>query len=237
MRVIILAAGESKRLRPLTENFHKSLLPVAGRTILDRQLDILRPHKPELIVIVVGFEKERVKEHVLSEHADLPFVFVENPDFKTTSAAYSLWLAREHLKGPCLYMNGDLVCDPEIVQQVVESEYDTVTAIHKNLWDEEQVNVIHDENGQILEIGKHIGREKSHGEFLGITKFGAEFSEKLREVLEQFVTEGKQKGYAVDAINETIQKGAVKFALDVTHLRAIEIDTAEDLKRAEEMWQ
>src|SRR3989344_7355798 len=152
MRVIILAAGESKRLRPLTENFHKSLLPVAGRTILDRQLDILRPHKPELIVIVVGFEKGRVKEHVLSEHADLPFVFVENADFKATSAAYSLWLAREHLKGPCLYMNGDLVCDPEIVQQVVESEYDTVTAIHKNLWDEEQVNVIHDENGQILEI-------------------------------------------------------------------------------------
>jgi|SRR3989344_1957159 len=236
MKVIILAAGESKRLRPLTENKHKSLLRVGGRTILDRQLDALRPYKPEKIVIVIGFEGDKIREHVAKEHADLPMVFIENKDFQSTGAAHSLWLAQDYLVGTCLYLNGDVVCDPRIIKEIIEHKKDTVTAIHKNPWNEEQVNIIHDEDGKILEIGKHIGPEKSHGEFLGITKIGKNFIGKLRNALSHITQNKNKKSFAVDAFNHAIKEGGKKYIVDVTHLPAIEIDTPEDLKIAEQLF-
>jgi glucose-1-phosphate thymidylyltransferase len=60
---VVLAAGEGTRLRPLTRNRPKPMLPAANRPILEHVLDALVDAGMERLVLVVGYRRERVQEH------------------------------------------------------------------------------------------------------------------------------------------------------------------------------
>ena len=61
---VLLAAGRGSRLGSLTEETPKCLLPVAGRCLLDRQLDALNTAGVTDITVVAGFQAARVESHV-----------------------------------------------------------------------------------------------------------------------------------------------------------------------------
>ena len=114
----------------------------------------------------------------------------------------------------------------------------SLTAVQRAEWNEEAVNVTLDPDGAIVDIGKHVTREANDGEFVGATRFSEAFLKVLGEKLQSFVDRGELKKFAADAINAAIQEsGAALRALDVTDLRAIEIDTSEDLERAQKLWK
>lgn len=235
MKAIILAAGEAKRLRPITNETPKCLLEVGGKTILDYQLANLIAAQITEIVFVLGFKAELIIQHLQKYSSDFKFTFLINPDYSNTNPAYSLWLAKDFLSEGVLYLNADVICHPEIIRKIVSSSHDSVTALQQTLWEEEEVNIILDQtNSRVIELGKHIQKEQSFGEFIGVTKISPSFTQKLVPVLEEFVVQAKLKKFAADAINETIQQGESLYALDVSDLPAIEIDTPEDYARAEE---
>lgn len=237
MKAIILAAGESKRLRPLTSNLPKCLLRINGKCIIDHQIDALRNVNIRHIIVVTGYKSDALTKHLKSGHPDLSFDFIENKDYQTTSAAYSLFLAKHHLGDDVIYLNSDVMFDPQIIELVINDSRDSVTALQRNDWNEEQVNITVDSAGKIVEIGKHIQAEQNHGEFIGVTKIGKRFGIPLSAALEHFVNQTELKKFAADAINHAIQEyGAEKYALDVTHLKAIEIDTPEDFESAQKIW-
>lgn len=60
----ILAGGVATRLRPITETVPKSLVQVAGRPFIERQLEWLRKEGVERIVLCVGYLGERIEEVV-----------------------------------------------------------------------------------------------------------------------------------------------------------------------------
>lgn len=64
MKAVILAGGYGKRLRPLTDNIPKSLLPVAGRPILEWQIRWLAEHGVRDVIICIGYLKEKIIESV-----------------------------------------------------------------------------------------------------------------------------------------------------------------------------
>lgn len=234
MKVIILAAGAAKRLRPLTNELPKCLLKVGGRAIIDYQMENLRRAGLTDIIVVIGFYGEKIQRHLTENHPDLRFTFIENKNYESTYPAYGLWLAREHLDDEVLYLNADVICDPVIIQRIVDDSRQSVTAAQRTSWDEEEVNVIVDKDMKILEMGKHISRELSYGEFIGVTKIGASFNTQLKNVLNDFIECNEFQKFAADALNLAIQRGEIMYALDVTDKAAIEIDTPEDLEHAEE---
>lgn len=61
-RAMVMAAGLGTRMRPLTETTAKPLLPVAGRTLLDRALDHLADAGVETVVVNTHWQRERVLE-------------------------------------------------------------------------------------------------------------------------------------------------------------------------------
>ena len=63
MKAVILAAGEGKRLRPLTGSRGKGMLPVANQPILSYVVDALSRNEVHDIVMVVGYQKEKVMNH------------------------------------------------------------------------------------------------------------------------------------------------------------------------------
>ena len=92
MKAVILAAGFGNRMRPLTDSVHKTLLQVGGKTIIDRMMEGLRRVAIQDIVVVTGYLKEDLEEHLLQQHPDLCFRFVHNPRYRETNNIYSLSL-------------------------------------------------------------------------------------------------------------------------------------------------
>ena len=235
---IILAAGQSLRLRPLTNDRPKCLLKIGHRTIIDFQIETLKTLGIYQVIVVTGYQAEMLENYLLAEHPEIKFNFIRNPDFSTTSAAHSLWIAKEHLIGPILYLNSDALCEPAIIEKVINHPSDSATAIQKTPWDEEEVNVTIDGASKIIAIGKDIPPERSNGEFIGVTKFGKKFTEALIGTLNNWANQGETNHYAVDAINATLQEPHLTFeAVDVSEHIAIEIDTPEDYLRARRLWE
>lgn len=232
MKAIILAAGQAKRLWPITKCLPKCLLKFGNSTIIDRQISALRENDIKNIVVVVGFEAKKLIRHITSIHKDLDFKFIENKRYKETNPAFSLWLAKEHLNDSVIYLNADVFCDPRVIEAIIKNKKSSVTAIRRVPWDEEAVNVVIENNSQVMEMGKKINKNKSSGEFMGVTKMGKRFNKSLIDILDNFISEKEYIKFAADAINLTIQSGEKMYALDVTKFQAIEIDTKEDLEKA-----
>lgn len=102
---IISAAGIGSRLGM---NMPKCLVRVAGRRIIEWQLDLLR-EVPE-VRVVVGFLEDEVMECVRAIRPDV--IFVRNPRYTETTTLQSIALATRNLEQPFLIMDGDLLIEP-----------------------------------------------------------------------------------------------------------------------------
>ncbi|MFB6193164.1 MAG: bifunctional sugar-1-phosphate nucleotidylyltransferase/acetyltransferase [Candidatus Nanohaloarchaea archaeon] len=100
MKAVILAAGEGTRMRPLTEDTPKPLLPVAGKPIIQHNIDTVEEFVDEVIV-VAGYRIEEFQEYFSG--TDVKIVEQEEA-LGTADAALQ---AREHVEGRTLIMNGD----------------------------------------------------------------------------------------------------------------------------------
>ncbi|WP_255197140.1 sugar phosphate nucleotidyltransferase [Halorarius litoreus] len=123
---VVLAAGEGTRLRPLTRNRPKPMLPAGNRPIIEYVLDALLDAGLDEIVLVVGYRSARVQEHFGPTYRDVPLTYVHQD--KQLGSGHALLQAREVVDGPFVAVNGDRVVDPEDVASVVEA-FDGETAI------------------------------------------------------------------------------------------------------------
>jgi len=92
MKGVILAAGVSSRLRPLTDLVPKCLLELGGRSILGMTLANLVANGISDIVIVTGYREDQIRGFVRDTFPGLNVGFVRNDRFETTNNSYSLWL-------------------------------------------------------------------------------------------------------------------------------------------------
>ena len=115
---VVLAAGEGTRMRPLTANRPNTMLPAAGRPILDHVLDALVDNGIDSIHLVVGYRRERVQEHLGHSYRGVPLTYV--PQEKQLGSGHALGRAKGSIEGPTLVLNGDRVVDGSIVEDVLE---------------------------------------------------------------------------------------------------------------------
>lgn len=235
IKAIILSAGKSGRLRPLTGELPKCLLQISKKRIIDYQIQPLLKNNINQIIVVVGFQKDKIINYLNSAYPTASFSFIVNPIFDKTNAAYSFWLAKKELDSDFLYFNSDLVFDPIILKDLLLDKRKNLIPIQKNPWDEEAVKVVTKENLQITEIGKKIEPAVSWGEFVGTAKFNRDFAQNLFMTIKEMMQKKEYKKFFVDAVNNVIKVHESKvFGLDITNLPAIEIDFPEDLERARE---
>jgi len=98
MKAIILAAGIGRRMRPLTDDCHKTLLEVGGKTIMGRILEGLLANGITEAYIVTGYRADDVEDYVTREFGDLQCTFIRNEKFASTNNIYSMALLR-HARG------------------------------------------------------------------------------------------------------------------------------------------
>lgn len=118
MKAVVLAAGEGKRFRPLTETRPKSMLPVAEKPLLAHVVDTLAKSGIDEVVLVVGHRRERIQSHFGEGAAwgvDISYV-VQDPPLGTGDA---LLRAEAHVGEDFLVVNGDRIVERELIDELV----------------------------------------------------------------------------------------------------------------------
>ncbi len=119
---VVLAAGEGTRLRPLTRNRPKPMLPAANRPILEHVLDALVDAGMQRLVLVVGYRRERVQEHVGPSYRGVPVEYVVQ--HKQLGSGHALLQARDAVDDALIVVNGDRIIEASAVESVVDA-FDT----------------------------------------------------------------------------------------------------------------
>ena len=104
---LIAAAGLGSRLGL---GHPKCMLELDGITLLTRMIRMLESHVSRIHVII-GYREEMIIDHCAQQHPEV--VLVRNPEFRTTNTAQSLALGALHLAGKCVFLDGDLVINPD----------------------------------------------------------------------------------------------------------------------------
>ena len=90
MQAIILAAGMGKRLGEYTKNNTKCMVPVNGVPLIDRVLNQLSSLKLSRVVIVVGYEGQKLIDYIGNEYNGLKIEYIFNNIYDKTKNIYSL---------------------------------------------------------------------------------------------------------------------------------------------------
>jgi len=119
MKAWILSAGEGTRMRPLTANLPKPLLPVAGKPFLAHTIEAVRDAGIKEMAILIGWQGRRVKEFFGRGDAfGVKLAYEEQ--MERLGTAHAVGLAREHVKGDFLSVNGDVVISAKAVKGLIE---------------------------------------------------------------------------------------------------------------------
>jgi len=233
MKAIILSAGQGKRLRPLTEATPKCLLPVRGEApVLEVQLQALAECGVDEAIVYVGFGAEQVERFVARRQpGGIRVRTVFNPFFAVSDNLATCWLAREHMQGEFLILNGDTLFEPAVLRRLLASPMAplTLTINEKQDYDDDDMKVSLTRTSQLVAVGKDLDARIVDGESIGLMLFRSAGAEHFRKLIDEAIR-GKdaiQRWY-LSIVNEMAQQSAVA-TLAITGLWWGELDSPEDL--------
>lgn len=248
---IILAAGSEHG--PLTENTPRAMLDVRGKTILERQVEVLNRCSIKDVAVVRGYHKARI---------DLPNIRTyDNDEYATTGEAYSLFKAVRELDRRVVVLYGDVLFEQAVLEKLLRSPADVTAVVDRSLEDrplDQRVARVRDyvveeapatrgdrfvaseETRRVRRIGAKIDPREANGEFVGMLMLTERGCRLVREAWARgaerpgvFFHEapGVRQATLTDLLQEVIAAGAEVSAVDI-YKGWMEIDDFDDYQRA-----
>lgn len=132
MHAIILAAGMGKRLKELTRGNTKCMIKVNGVTLIERVLRQLDKLGLSKVVLVVGYEGEKLKDYVSTLEINTPISYVTNPIYDKTNNIYSLMLAKDYLlEEDTILLESDIIFEDGVLEEMINDPRDTLALVDK----------------------------------------------------------------------------------------------------------
>ncbi len=238
MKAVILAAGVGSRLKPLTDHTPKGLVPVGGKPILAHSLDAFYRSGVKEVILVTGHLHEQVE--AFAKEQTLPCRCVYNPRYDTANNYYSLLVAEEALGGESfIKVDSDLVFRPAALARMLSAEAELCIACDTSVaLGEEEMKLQVSDDGRVVGCSKSLDPAACIGESIGMEKIGQTLFPTLFDELRAMDAEGFTEAYYEDAYHRLGQRGGHDIrAVDVTGLPWAEIDNAEDLAHANELFR
>lgn len=181
MQAIILAAGMGKRLKELTKNNTKCMVKVNGVTLIDRMLHQIEKQHLSRIVIVIGYEGQKLIDYVETLDIQTPIIYINNPIYDKTNNIYSLALAKDWLcKDDTLLFESDLIFEDSVLDSLVSDSRETLALVDKyESWmDGTCVKLAEDDSIEAFVPGKKFkfNEIKDYYKTVNIYKFSRHFS-------------------------------------------------------------
>jgi choline kinase len=235
MKVIILAAGISKRIAPYIGNRNKTLIDVSGQTVLGRMVKAYSNHGLNDFLVVTGHDSNAVISEMNSLSKALPINFREvfNPKDDEMNNCYSLLLAVNGVREDILVSNKDIVFDQRLLQNVLKFRDENFMVIDNIMKLSDEDMKVYVKDGRITDISKHLDVGKSYGEYMGISVVRERSLPALKRSLEKIVKESPNLYYE-DGYRLMLGEDQF-YVLDTGKFKWSEIDTLEDVARAQEV--
>lgn len=243
MQAVILAAGMGKRLKSLTANNTKCMVKVNGVTLIERMLRQLDRLKLRRIVIVVGYQGQKLITFISTLDVETPIEYIDNPIYDKTNNIYSLALARGALvEDDTLLLESDLIFADGTLEDLVSDPYPTLALVdrYENWMDGTVVTLNEDNSIRKFIPGKQFRFEDIPGYYktVNIYKFSRRFS---KDIYVPFLT-AYSSALGDNEYYEQVLR--VIAMLDHPEIRAkcmdgrvwYEIDDIQDLDIAESMF-
>ena len=184
MRAILLAAGRGRRLG---QDLPKCLLSIEGRTLLERHIEILPTVGISALTIVIGYQKEAIREHVASLKTSLPIDFVENPRFVHGSIV-SLQVAADHLVDGGIWMDADVLYPAGLMRLLVESKHENCVLADGRSEETGEEMMLGTRGGRVFKIARRVGKDWDFaGESVGFARVGSAGAKVMKRILDEEV--------------------------------------------------
>ncbi|WP_185736673.1 NTP transferase domain-containing protein [Candidatus Nitrosopumilus sp. SW] len=251
MKSIILAAGEGKRLRPLTENIPKCLVKLFGKSLLEQQIDTFKKCNIFDISVVTGYKADSIKIPGLKIY--------KNSDYSSTNMVETLFCAKNEMVSEVIVSYGDIIFESRVLEKLIDSEDDVSIIIDKE-WEkywkirfddplEDVETLLLDKNNYILDLGqKPKSLDEIQGQYIGLMKFqgkGLEFMLKYYDdVKGEFENTGKnclnpnlefRKSYMTDFLRGMISEGCKIKGIPINN-GWLEVDSVKDFQTYSRMY-
>ena len=189
MRVIILAAGQGTRLRPLTDNKPKCMVELNKKPLIQYQLDLFKKYNIKDINVVTGYLTDKIEFNNIKKFY--------NPKYDKTNMVTTLFCAGELFDGSddILISYGDIIYNDDVfnsIEQATDKINVVIDSEWKRYWESRMENPMRDvetlkidENGHIKELGK---KPKSYndieGQYIGLIKIRKDVVKQIKEFYE-----------------------------------------------------
>jgi len=243
MDAIILAAGMGKRLKNLTKDKTKCMITVNEITLIERMLNQLDKLNLDKIVLVIGYQSEKLTEFISTLNINTPIEYIYNNIYDKTNNIYSLFLAKNYLESSdCLILESDLIFEEGILEDLITDERPNLALVDKfESWMDGTVVTI-DENDNISNFLTKdqfsFDEIQNYYKTVNIYKFSSDFSNHYYiPFLEAYI---KSLGY--NEYYEQVLKVISNFADSNIKVNKIEgkswyeIDDIQDLNIAESIF-
>ena len=185
LKAIILSAGEGSRMRPLTLTKPKTMLPVAGKPIIQYNIESLRDNGITDILLIVRYKEEMVRNY-FGDGSDfgVNIFYKTQKDFLGTANAISY--GEDFIDDSIIVLNGDIILDDEIIHEIIKKynylSPDTLMLLTE-VEDPSAFGVVEIENGNIKNIVEKPKREEAPSNLVnaGIYIFNKDIFDKIRE--------------------------------------------------------
>lgn len=182
MQAIILAAGMGKRLKELTSEATKCMVKVNGVAMIDRMMGALDKLGLSRIVVVVGYEGQKLMDYINALGISTPVEYVNNTVYDKTNNIYSLYLAKDYLvQEDTLLLESDLVFEEAVLQKLIRNPYPSLVLVDKfESWMDGTVVTLDEHDNIQSFVAKRefdFNRIDEYYKTVNIYKFSKEFSQ------------------------------------------------------------
>jgi len=250
-RVLILAAGQGIRLRPLTNDKPKCLVQLLGRSLLARQVATLRKAKIDHIHIATGYRSDQIEA--------LGFETSYNPRYAETNMVETLFSATDYIKqsaelgedliiayGDIVYQDENLAkllaCDDEIAL-MIDVKWEDLWRLRLDNPLDDAETLIMDANGFVKELGKKPDNyEQIQGQYTGLIKLR---NDKINDVIDFYQQLDRSANYDSKDFDNMYMTSFLQLLIDagwkakaaVVNGGWLEIDSADDLEQYHSMFE
>ena len=250
LNAIILAAGQGKRLIPLTKNKPKCMVNLFGKALLEWQISIFRECGITDISVVTGYRSKLIDLSGLK--------FFQNKEFETTNMVESLFCASQELNEQTIVSYGDIIFEKKVLDKLIQSKADFSVIVDKNwkrywemrfdnpLNDAESLKIDADSN--ITSIGQKTQKiDEIEGQYIGLMKFQNAGLEKIKGFYEKIKSQSTnnsnplnplvsfQQLFMTDFLQGLINDGCKLRAIEIEN-GWLELDTIDDYDKYVELY-
>lgn len=233
LQALIVAAGKSTRLYPLTKDMPKCLIEIGGKTIIARNIDALLKNNVGDIVVVTGFGEDKLSGHIGDRGR-----CIYNPFFDVAGILASTWLGLKEIQTDFIFSYSDIIYDSDILKGIIEYPAKCVIGVKKQSVskDSEKVKI---RGKQVTAISRDMSEFEVDGEFIGIAKFAGSAVKAFCSTVEELARENTFPEYDfINALERLLLKGykIAPYIVD-KNKRWIDIDSLDRLEEAKKLFQ